>query len=575
MANKTAKAIDQIIQNNLSKLRKNGVLTIRPGFEITKHQLTGRSAIVATVHTKKSLPKGEMLPDSISGVPVDVREARPFQRLCAHNWPAAAVTQVFARPENKEPTWAFERQIPSGKLFKNIWSMTPKALAKSTSSNPAMQKVLAAHAKKKQLNYVAPKNEPLTPITTTTTITVAVSPDAGLATLEKFLAGTRKSLIIGMYDFTSARILRDFKSTLGSPKALQMVLDNPPPNDTANQSDAETVETLRASIGRLAKIAWALNRSNKFVSVWMFPYAYHIKVIVRDRTSFWLSSGNLNNSNEPDLGSPPSHEDRDWHVIIEEPQLAKKFEAYLNQDFASAAANQDPPSSVTSEALAHANMELALDTNPPPPPTASSTKIFPAKTFRNIPITITPVLTPDTLPNSIKGQYLTTMMKFISNARKSIFIQLQYIEASKGSGDYDALLRTIAGRIKAGVDVRLIEDQKNGEKWAEKMKASGVDLTANIRLQPAPSVHNKGFVIDSSIVVVSSQNFSPAGVQTNRDAGVIIESQVIAQYFEPIFLSDWNRLKPFAPNDAKASVVRSNRRTSVKAKKKIAREAKA
>ena len=309
----------------------------------------------------------------------------------------------------------------------------------------------------------------------------------------------------------------------------------------------------------------------------MFPYAYHIKVIVRDGTSFWLSSGNLNNSNEPDLDSPPSHENRDWHVIIEEPQLAKKFEAYLNQDFVSAAANQDPPSSVTSEALAHANMELALDTNPPPPPNVSSTNVVPAKTFRNIPVTITPVLTPDTLPNSTKGQYLTTMTKFISNAKKSIFIQLQYIEASKGTGDYDALLRTIAGRIKAGVDVRLIEDQKNGEKWAEKMKASGVDLTANIRLQPAPSVHNKGFVIDSSIVVVSSQNFSPAGVQTNRDAGVIIESPVIAQHFEPIFLSDWNKLKSFAPNDAKASVVRSNRRTSVKIKnkKKTTREAKA
>jgi phosphatidylserine/phosphatidylglycerophosphate/cardiolipin synthase-like enzyme len=78
-------------------------------------------------------------------------------------------------------------------------------------------------------------------------------------------------------------------------------------------------------------------------------------------------------------------------------------------------------------------------------------------------------------------------------------------------------------------------------------------------LQPVPSVHNKGFVIDSSIVVVSSQNFTPAGVQNNRDAGVIIESPVIVQYFEPIFLSDWNRLKPFIPNVAKASAVRGNR----------------
>src|SRR5579863_556712 len=152
MAVKSAKQIDKTIQKNLHKLHKRGVLTVRPGFEIANHQLTGKSAIVATVHTKqKHLPKTDMLPNSISRIPVDVREARPFQRLCARNWPAAAVSQAFARPEDREPVWPFERQIPSGKLLQNIWSMDPKALKRSTAGQPGMQKALAAHAKKKQL----------------------------------------------------------------------------------------------------------------------------------------------------------------------------------------------------------------------------------------------------------------------------------------------------------------------------------------------------------------------------------------------------------------------------------------
>jgi phosphatidylserine/phosphatidylglycerophosphate/cardiolipin synthase-like enzyme len=570
MANKTAKAIDKTIQKNLNKLRKRGVLTVRPGFEIAKHQLTGKSAIVATVHTKKkSLPKADMLPNSISGIPVDVREGSPFQRLCAHNWPAAAVTQVFGRPENKEPVWPFEREMPSGKPLKQLWSMTPKALAKSTASQPAMQKALAEHVKKTPLKYKPAPNTPLVPVPTTTTITACVSPDAALTTLENFLAATKKSLVIGMYDFTSGGILQDFEDIVKSPKTLQMVLDNAlPPNPTGDQTDPATVSDLREALGSRAKIAWALVRSDKFASAWMFPFAYHIKVIVRDGTSFWLSSGNLNNSNQPNLASPPSHEDRDWHVIIEEPQLAKTFEAYLNQDFVSAAANQATQPSPISEALSDANMQLALDTNPPPPPKAASTKGVAAETFANIPVTITPVLTPDTLPNSTDGQYLTKITKFISNAKESLFIQLQYIESSKGTGDYNALLQTIADRVKAGVDVRLIEDQQFGEKWAEKMKAAGVDLTANIRLQSNPSVHNKGFVIDSSIVIVSSQNFSPSGVQTNRDAGVIIESPAIAQYFEPIFLSDWNRLKPFAPKEAGSLATKTRRGTPAKTEKK-------
>ena len=98
-------------------------------------------------------------------------------------------------------------------------------------------------------------------------------------------------------------------------------------------------------------------------------------------------------------------------------------------------------------------------------------------------------------------------------------------------------MQAIADRVAAGVDVRLIENRRWGEPWAEKMKAGGVDLTANIALQP--NVHNKGFVVDSHTVVVSSQNFSPAGVRDNRDAGLILENAEIARYFEGIFLADW------------------------------------
>jgi phosphatidylserine/phosphatidylglycerophosphate/cardiolipin synthase-like enzyme len=90
------------------------------------------------------------------------------------------------------------------------------------------------------------------------------------------------------------------------------------------------------------------------------------------------------------------------------------------------------------------------------------------------------------------------------------------------------------------------------------MKASGVDLTANISLQS--NVHNKGFVVDSQTVVVSSQNFSPAGIRLNRDAGLIIESEGIAKYFGPIFLSDWNqRGKRFAPAEAAQLAKRNTR----------------
>jgi phosphatidylserine/phosphatidylglycerophosphate/cardiolipin synthase-like enzyme len=552
----TPKDIDRVIRANLRRLTKPGVLTVRPGYEIANDQLTGRAAIVVTVHTKRaSLPKADLLPESISKIPVDVREASAYQRLRAHDPAAAELAAAYGRPENKEPSWDDEREMPSGRRLDDKRSATQKALAYRMANQPATARALSARAKKPEIPYVPAKGVSLAPLALQqATITAHVSPDAGLATLESFLAATRKSLLVGMYDFTSGTILQTFKRALGGRKTLQMVLDNPAPNPTRDQTDTQTVEQLDTALGARAQIVRALDRQDVFAAAWIFPYAYHIKVIVRDLNTVWLSSGNLNNSNQPNLQAPPQIEDRDWHVIVEDKTLAALFAAFLNQDFKSAKAHQAAPADTELErAVIDAHARLAAEANPPVTARVAAPKAgyVAAKVFENVDVTVTPLMTPDKLPGaSSPGQYLAAILALIEGAQRSLFIQLQYIEASKGSGDYDTLLRAIAGRVAAGVDVRLIESAEYGMKWAEKMKQSGVDLTQNIRLQP--NVHNKGFVVDSNQVVISSQNFSPAGVEQNRDAGVIIASKSIAAYYEAVFIADWQtRAKPFVANAVK------------------------
>lgn len=248
MAKKTSPTpaqIDKVIQANLARLRKEGVLTVRPGFEIAKDQLTGKSAIVATVHTKTSdLPKSQLLPTTIAKIPVDVREATAHQRLRSHDPAAAALTQDYARPEDLEPTWNYEREMPSGQLLAAKTSATHKLLLKKTALQPATQNARKAHASKPQIPYVPAPGVSLDPITATTTITAHVSPDAGLATLQGFLKKTTKSLTIGMYDFTSGPILKTFEQVFATTNDLQMVLDNPAPNPTRDQTDTQTVQDL-------------------------------------------------------------------------------------------------------------------------------------------------------------------------------------------------------------------------------------------------------------------------------------------------------------------------------------------
>ena len=55
------------------------------------------------------------------------------------------------------------------------------------------------------------------------------------------------------------------------------------------------------------------------------------------------------------------------------------------------------------------------------------------------------------------------------------------------------------------------------------------------------SIHNKGIIADHRRVLVSSTNWSADGVLRNRDAGLIIDDPEVADYYERVFLYDWDR----------------------------------
>src|SRR5438270_826830 len=108
-------------------------------------------------------------------------------------------------------------------------------------------------------------------------------------------------------------------------------------------ADPERYAQLASSGRHEYELAWALVRSSPKAPEWIYPTAYHIKVAVRDSKVFWLSSGNWNNSNQPDINplrdtsaktlKVATASDRDWHVIVEHAGLAKTYEAFLQHDF--------------------------------------------------------------------------------------------------------------------------------------------------------------------------------------------------------------------------------------------------
>ncbi len=349
-----------------------------------------------------------------------------------------------------------------------------------------------------------------------------------------------ESLTIGLYDFTSAHILDWFAQQLPG-KTVKLCLDHPAKNPTADQTDEDTVAALKARLGTDLDQAWALERMDPLAAAWIFPTAYHIKVAVRDHSAVWLSSGNWNNSNQPDIdpaASPAdadaarSH-DRDWHLVIEHAGLAAMFEAYLTNDL-TVASQHNRPAAAAPEVAALAQLAAALEGPTQTPPYAEF--FAPLKLRRSM--RIMPLLTPD------HGSYAPHIKTLIASAKHTLYMQFQYIELPKTPSDASApfadLVAAVVARQEAGVDVRIIMSQYETAGYLEQLQAAGLDVVNRVKLQN--NVHNKGIVVDGASVLVSSQNWSTAGTLTNRDAGVIVHNAKVAAYFQTIFLHDWEHL---------------------------------
>ncbi|HEX4356877.1 MAG TPA: phospholipase D-like domain-containing protein [Pseudonocardia sp.] len=512
--------VADVLLAHSNELNKPGVLSVRPGYEVSNGWFTGRPAIVATVARKLAAPPaGQALPDMIDNIPVDVRQASARKRQSLEDPAGYAETHRLAPNHGAVPQFADEHTFTDQGALVRVPAAQPEATL----------------PKKPNLPYTPAPNTPLTPVQATITLQLSASPDNGWPTLRTFLTGVASELTVGLYDFTSKHILDTVTSALAG-KQLRLVLDHPAKNPTADQTDETTVADLRQALGTDLDQAWALTRTDKLAAAWIYPSAYHIKVAVRDHQSVWLSSGNWNNSNQPDIDpvTDPSDAaaarrgDRDWHVVIDDPELAATFEAYLNHDLSVAAQHQNP-SPAPGPAL-----------QPPDPATTQTppfTQFFPPKTV-TASMTITPLLTPD------PGDYAGAVAQLIASATTSLYLQFQYIEPPRtptaDSQPFSALIQAVADRQRAGVDIKIIMSEFETSGYLEQLKDLGINVDQNVKIQD--NVHNKGIVVDGATVLVSSQNWSTAGTLQNRDAGVIIANADAAQYFQQLFLHDWQHL---------------------------------
>jgi hypothetical protein len=511
-----AEAIRTAREHAESLLRLPHVIAVRGGYKFTAGRITDTTAVVVAVDRKLACEPGDSIPPVLpGGVPTDVTLADPFERLAAADGNEIVGTTGMPR---------FDGLLIDQLQSLNTESIELEALAPIT--------------------YRPPIGANLEAVTGPMVVTCHVSPDAGWPELQAFLRGTRAELTLGMYDFTAPHIFEaarsvlarsgvEWQQTLGPHESLPS-----PGDDQSTKKDdlpeaVVNAELAASAPGRFATTFAHVGKNGTFAS------AYHIKVAVRDRAATWLSSGNWQSSNQPAvdfLNQPDTRPrmadyNRDWHIVVESQSLAETFRLYLRHDFETA---DTFPESVAVEEQPLTDLILPLTEAAPAP----AFDVFPPARFEFSeadPLTIEPILTPDNY-----AEIVSALLR--ERPKRRLYFQNQSLNPiAEPTPEWEELLGVLAGYSRdRGLDVRIIfRDIFLTRKKLESIKARGFNMD---RVRVQANCHTKGLIVDSESVLIGSHNWTNQGVQANRDASLLIRRPEIAQYYERIFLHDWDRV---------------------------------
>ena len=354
------------------------------------------------------------------------------------------------------------------------------------------------------------------------------SPDSTYAVTKKLFDAAKKSILIGIYDFSAPHIRQLVLDAMARGVTVSLMLDIDGKDESRIFDDLVDMGVFGVA---------APSCANAKVSVFA---SSHEKAIVIDDEWTLVQSGNYSNNsiplNEVDGGDGPDFRtgNRDTGLAVRSRELAKLFTDILTSDMARVTTGPEAAAEIVPEESA-----FLVDRAP----TRRPSRLFPSQRFNlDAPLRIQPVFTPD--------NYLDVVPKLIETATKSIYIEQQYIKAQQQS--VSVLLESISRARKANpaLKVRIIlgkifsrdDLEKEHRNLALLAERFDLQLDSNVRYVNTDRLvhcHNKMIIVDGAAVLVSSQNWSNFAVTVNREAGLWVPHRETAEYFEAIFNVDW------------------------------------
>lgn len=372
-------------------------------------------------------------------------------------------------------------------------------------------------------------------------MTLFASPDSSYETITNEIEGAKSTIYISLYQFTNWNITKKIIERLNDGVEVKILMEGGPVEGILEEQKY-VLQKIFENGGEVRFIVSDPALSSR--------YRYtHAKYAIIDNTSVIISSENWKYSGIPVNNT---YGNRGWGVVLRDENTAKYFADVFLADWSSVRYDIItfmPDDRYYGNASSDFEVDEWIETGYYAP-------VFPSNTLEGE-FKVYPVLSPDS--SLLDSEAILGM---INSATQSIHIEQLDIALNWNDGELEYENLYLGAAIEAaqsrGVEVRIllssayafpddpgldnydtylyINDYASHHNITEYLEARLVDYD---RLGVS-KVHNKGMIVDGNKTLISSINWNRNSVTQNREAGVIIESEDVAEYFTQIFLWDWN-----------------------------------
>ncbi len=469
--------------------RAEGIYSVWPGYKIQQGKLTDIECLVVSAHPERLESVRRAVPTMFGKFPVEVRPASTTEMMEATGLIQEAASTISYNDDER-----------TGEGFSFNW----------------------VHEQM--------------------TVVLHVGPERSWVVLSDFLKRADRELVSSMYEFHAAHIAEAIERPLTEGASLQLVLarqSRDPSNNQIPNGDFDRSQTFNRWEGTFQD-----NFDRIFVPLGtngLVAMSYHIKVTVADGSKIWLSSGNWKRSSQPVIATASLDDpavtsragNREWHVVIDNETLARRFSNHIKADFEQSLELGGTEEAVQEEVLVDvpiAVLEAAALEGP------ASRVLQPLTINRRI--RVKPLLTPD----KKGGVFSRAVLRLVRSAQNQLLFQNQYI-SMKGadSGFLKQLVDALVEKSQELEDFRMILRRENDNLQFDlsQMKRRGIDVENQVKV--LSNTHTKGIIVDGEQVLIGSHNWSSLGVTLNRDASLIFDDEEVAQYYAEAFEIDWER----------------------------------